>query len=75
MGGSHTAYVHSQERSAGRLLECNVDDRQASACSYRIVSRMESVHVGMDTLPSSAHLIVSNCDMPYTRLNNGGGCR
>ena len=55
------------------LLECHVDDRQASACSCRIASRREPAHVGVDTSPSSAHLIAISCEMPCKRFHNGGG--
>ena len=36
-------------------------------------SCMEPAHVGVDTSPSSAHLIASTCEMPYKRVHNGGG--
>ena len=35
--------------------------------------RMEPAHVGVDTSPSSAHLIASSCEIPYKRFRNGGG--
>ena len=47
-------------------------DRRAPVfCKLRVVR--ESAHVGVDTFPSSAHLIASSCEMPYTRFHNGGG--
>ena len=75
MGGSHTAYVHSQERSAGRLLECNVGDRQTSARSCRLRVVQGTVSCGNEYLSEfrASDLIASSCDMPYTRFHNGGG--
>ena len=47
-------------------------DRRATVLVV-CASRVEPAHVGVDTFPISGHLIASSCDMPYTRLNNGGG--